>query len=126
MQDLVEKISQLEQEVTALKVIQNTQNDSYTFYAYQSENMYGQTWETLSIEFIPINNKVSNTICKFYACNGQAVQYIEYVYQNPTNPLMATYDLSSDWISGLPDWTKFFYVTCYSNCEGILRITKNT
>lgn len=129
MEELQKKIIKLEQNVRELKASQRTQNDSYEFYVYQSENMYSQDWNTLTIEFQPIRKTSDNVICNFFACHGQAVQYVELTYIDPTNPCKASYTVSNDSstrIASLPSWTRFFHVTCYSNCEGILKITRNT
>lgn len=121
-------IKEIEQEITAIKVAQKTQNDSYSFYRYKSANLYqDDTYKTINLKFIPDKTDNQETICIFEACNGTGVQYDATPSTNPDDPLsawtvMSTLPSSVGGVS-LPSWCKFFYVYCITNKQGRLQVT---
>ena len=133
-----EKIDNIKKEILALKARQRTQNDSYEFYAYQSENLWGRYWDSISVEFIPYSRKKEDVVVSFDCSGGNIVQFNEVVTQTTIDPLKGECEImanqafpgQSDFWHGsqgqeYPDWAKYFYISCYSNCKGELRLTFN-
>ena len=136
--NLSDRVAQLKEEIRKIKTEQYSQNDSYGFYAYQSSNLWGQYWDTISVEFVPYSRQPKDVVVNFECAGGNIVQFNETVDQTSTNPLKGTVRTQAHRASGgqsdfwhggqgqeFPDWAKYFYITCYSNCRGELRITLN-
>lgn len=122
------EIAEARKELLSLKTGQTTRNDSFLAYVYHSENLYGRTWSSISMEFIPYTKNPENVICDFTVSSGQALQYNEQasIQYSATSCCRATYATPNDrWQSGLPNMSKFCYVTCQTNCRGELKITLN-
>ena len=124
--ELIKRVSEVEKEILRFKAIQKSQNDSAKYYAYQSNNLYGAYPDrtNLYIEFRPFVMKKENVICRFFAVEGYAVQYYTQVNMDPKNPLKASFFyMGASSLSGLPNFLKWAYVGCYTNCEGQLIIS---
>lgn len=122
------EIAEAKRELLDLKTSQDTKNDSFLVYVYYSENLYGKTWSSISMEFIPYTKNTSNVICDFTVSSGQAIQYNEQlnIHYDSTTCCKATYMTPNDlWQSGLPNMSKFCYVICQTNSRGVLKITLN-
>lgn len=122
------EIIEAKRELLDLKTSQSTRNDSFLTYVYYSDNLYGRTWSSISMEFIPYTKNIENVICDFTVSSGQAMQYNEQgnIQYSSTSCLRATYVGSNDvWKSGLPNMSKFCYIICQTNCRGELKITLN-
>ena len=125
MSELSKKIVNLEQNLLELKTNQRTQNDSFQFYAYQSDNFYARSWNTITAEFIPDGKVNDDIVCEFTASIGSAVQFIEIMVVDKLNPCKAVYQVASSQVPGLPTWMQFAYILCMSNCKGELKLTFN-
>ena len=123
--NLAPRVKQAEKDILSFKATQATQNDSYMFYAYQSPNLYNRypSLTTLHLEFRPYNVPSENVVCKFYAEEGLAVQYIANVEPDVSNPLKATFEFYGWSGSTPPSFMQFCYIGCIANCRGDLIIT---
>ena len=128
MEDIDKKIIGLQEDLLKIKRVQRSQNDSFKFYAYQTENLwnklpYNVLGTTIHLEFIPHIKERDKVVCKFIVSEGTAVQYAaETNYSvDPTDHLKATYLFYGyDPPSAPPSFLQFCYLGCYTNCEGEL------
>lgn len=125
MEDLSKRIVNLERDLAKIKTNQRTQNDSFEYYVYQSENLFERTWNSISVEFIPNGKPREDVVCKFIMSNGTEVQSYTLAKQNPTDPCLATIDARGSILSNAPSFMRFYYVICESNCKGELKLTFN-
>ena len=94
--DLVAEVVALEEGILQLKKVQKTQNDSYKFYAYQTENLWnvlphGGIGTTIYLEFVPEMKTKDKVMCRFYAEDGSAVQYVAHVEIDPYDHCKASF-----------------------------------
>lgn len=121
--NLVKKVAELERAMLQIKKVQKAQNDSYKFYVYQTENLWNQLqpYTKVYIEFVPEMKKKEEVMCRFFAEDGSAVQYYATVETDPKDFCKATFFFNGYNGSGnFPDFMKFAYVGCYTNCAGHL------
>lgn len=126
MQDnLSERLRKVEKDIAGLKAIQKTQNDSYKFYVYQSENLYNKypLSTTLTVEFRPFVLPKERVFCSFFLENGLAVQFYDRIYVDGSNPLKGTFTPETWTYETPPSFICFDYVGCLTNCEGQLIIS---
>lgn len=125
MENIAEKIVRAENDLLELKTEQRTRNDSFEFYAFQTENLWGKygDYHNFTIRFIPNQKKEKDVICRFYGECGVMVQYHSPIYIELSDQLKATYTsgYASSYESA-PAFLKFEYIGCYANCDGQLVI----
>ena len=124
--DLVAEVVELEEGILQLKKVQKTQNDSYKFYAYLTENLWdvlphGGINTIIYLEFVPEMKTKDKVMCRLYAEDGSAVQYITRVEIDPYDHCKATFQFYGyDPPTAPPEFQRFAYVGCYTNCAGHL------
>lgn len=125
MEGLSERVVKLERDLIKLKTNQKTQNDSFMYYSYQSENLVNRTWASIDVEFIPNGKKREDVVCRFIASDGTAVQTYELIAQSPTDSCKAVAGARTETYSSAPSFMRFYYIICETNCKGELKLTFN-
>lgn len=126
MEDIDKKIVGLQEDLLKIKEVQRSQNDSFKFYAFQTENLWnslshGYPATTIHLEFRPHTKPKDKVVCRFFVSDGSAIQYAADMLYNvdPSNHLKATYDFYGyDPPSAPPSFMRFCYLGCYTNCDG--------
>lgn len=126
MEDIDKKIVGLQEDLLKIKEVQRSQNDSFKFYAFQTENLWnslphGFPAVRIYLEFRPHTKPMDKVVCRFFVSDGSAIQYSADMLYNvdPNNHLKATYDFDGyDPPSAPPSFMQFCYLGCYTNCDG--------
>lgn len=117
MDSLPERVHKIKEEVLGLKASQASQNDSYQFYLYRTDNLYvANSTQIYKIQFLPEAKTQDQVICMFrdfdMLANGSTG------YCSPNDPL--TYYFTRQSYTTPPMSERKVYVTCISNCKGQL------
>lgn len=120
---LVERLKKIKQDLIEIKTTQLSQNDSYQFYAYRTDNLYpsGSGYVSYDVRFIPEQKDDENVLCSFRTYTKRDWVAVGAV-DNPKEPLV--FNIGVQPISGISQDSKVVYVTCISNVKGSLIVTR--
>lgn len=119
--DIQERIIKAKMELLGLKTRQKTQNDSYEFYTYQTNNLYDSSGARYKLEFCPEGK--GDFVCQFIPAGLPAVLYNGVCQTDPANPLVC-YVLMGAPYTTVPSWQQKVYIQCRTTIKGVLLVTK--
>ena len=124
MKSITERITDIKTEIQSIKTTQRTQNDSFQFYRYRTDNLYLDSGsKQYKITFCPFKDTPNKVLCRFEKLNDSSPAAIaSYLYVSIPNPLQAEFTVNGMGGYNLPAIQKRAYVTCISNCKGYLRV----
>lgn len=119
--NLVKRVAKIKQDLIKIKTNQASQNDSYQFYLYRTDNLYSPNSEaSYKIQFIPEIKDPSQVVCMFRDFDKLANASSGVCYAD--DPL--TYYFTRFSYTQPPVSERQVYVTCIANCKGVLVVTQ--
>lgn len=120
MTSLVDRVAKIKKDLLEFKASQSSQNDSYQFYLYRTDNLYiANTDKSYKIQFVPEAKDYDQVVCMFRDFDMPSNFSTGICY---TNDPFTYYFTSGTWTDPPVDQRKV-YVTCIANCKGALVVT---
>lgn len=124
MKSITERITDIKTEIQSIKTTQKTQNDSFQFYRYRTDNLYLDSGsKQYKITFCPFKDAPDKVLCRFEKLNDSSPAAIaSYLYVSVPNPSEALFTVTGMGSYNLPAIQRRAYVTCITNCKGYLSV----
>jgi len=124
MKTITERVVAAQSEIQGIKAEQKTQNDSFQFYRYRTDNLYFDSgYKVWRITFCPLVDTPEKVLCQFRKLNDTSpAADASNLTVKISNPLEARFTEIGMGDYNLPSAQRRVYVTCITNCKGYLKV----